>query len=41
MWKAEIDYSNMTLEDIDSYEYFIFECDGDSKKIIVTVGGIK
>jgi hypothetical protein len=34
MWKTDIDYSSITLEEIDSYKYLIFECDGDSKKIV-------
>lgn len=30
----DFDYKSMTLEEIEFYNYFIFECDGDSKKII-------
>lgn len=29
------DYKTITLEDIEMYSYFSFECDGDKKKIIV------
>lgn len=31
------DYSKFTLEEIDTYRYSTFECDGDSKKIKVTI----
>ena len=31
----EFDYDKITLEDIEMYSYFYFECDGDSKKVIV------
>lgn len=31
------DYSQFTLEEIDTYMYSTFECDGDSKKIKVTI----
>ena len=31
----EFDYKSMTLEEIESYQHFIFVCDGDNKKIIV------
>lgn len=30
----EISYSIMTLEEIELYQYYYFECDGDKKKII-------
>ena len=33
----EISYSIMTLEEIELYQYYYFECDGDKKKIIVKV----
>lgn len=35
------DYSKFTLEEIDTYRYSTFECDGDSKKIKVTIGKTK
>ena len=31
------DYSEFTLEEIDTYRYSTFEFDGDSKKIKVTI----
>lgn len=31
------DYTKFTLEEIDKYKYSIFECDGDSKKIKITI----
>lgn len=30
----EFDYDKITLEDIEMYSYFYFECDGDHKKVI-------
>lgn len=30
----EIDYKNMTLGEIESYEHFDFICDGDKQKVI-------
>lgn len=39
--KVYFNYSSFTLEEIDKYRYSTFECDGDSKKIIVTIGDIK
>ena len=35
------DYSKFTLEEIDKYKYSIFECDGDSKKIKITIAETK
>ena len=35
------DYSQFTLEEIDTYQYSIFECDGDSKKIKITISETK
>lgn len=35
------DYSQLTLEEIDTYKYSMFECDGDSKTIKVTIGDVK
>lgn len=35
--ELKIDYKTLTLEDIDSFEYYYFECDGDNKKIIAKV----
>ena len=29
-----LDYKTLTLEDIEMYSFFIFECDGDKKKIV-------
>lgn len=33
----EFDYRTMTLEELDMYQFFYFECDGDKKKIIAKV----
>lgn len=30
-----IDYKSVTLEDLEMYHYYDFECDGDSKKVII------
>lgn len=30
----KLKYENITLEEIDTYEYYYFECDGDTKKVI-------
>ena len=30
----EFDYNSLTLEDLDMYQYYYFECDADNKKII-------
>lgn len=31
----KLNYASLTFEDIDTYAYHYFICDGDSKKIIV------
>lgn len=30
-----LDYEKVTLEDLEMYNYYEFECDGDSKKVII------
>ena len=30
-----LDYKSVTLEDLYIYTYHYFECDGDSKKVII------
>ena len=37
----EFDYRTMTLEELDMYQFFYFECDGDKKKIIAKVKGVE
>ena len=31
---VRLNYSSMTLEDIEMYNYYYFECDGDKKQIV-------
>ena len=33
----EFDYSKMTLEEIETYSYYEFICDGDKQKVICEV----
>lgn len=30
-----LDYKSVTIEDLEMYHYYEFECDGDKKQIII------
>lgn len=38
---VRLDYSSMTLEDVEMYNYYYFECDGDKQQLVAKLIDLK